>query len=235
MFGYESVIGSDIMTEVLTFQQALNKIKVKRLARIYLDTYGPKERTKKKDKKFRKRMKKYIKSLTKMKPKKSDLVAFVSHTMDLDGITPKPVFNIKAIDELARPNYGLEMTPIKECLDIKIVMTWKTRHYLYDLLSEMIYDMTFFGWNQEGLKKEEKKLKKSMKEIKEHPEDLVSWDEFKDEIGVDESEFDHFDHEEYMLMWKVLQYQGKLHDHSVKRETEKVKKALIENGLIDDE
>lgn len=220
------------MIEVLTFQQALSKVKAKRLAQMYLDTYGPKERTKKKDKKFRKRMKKYIKSLTKMKTKKSDLVAFVSHTMDLDGVTPKPVINIKKLDELAGPNYGLEMTSIKEVLDIKIVMTWKTRHYLYELLAYMINDLTFFGWKQEGLAKEKKKLKKLMKENKEHPEDLVSWDEFKDELGVDESEFDHFDHEEYVLMWKVLQHQGKLHEHSVKRETRKVKKALAENGVI---
>lgn len=220
------------MTEVITFQQALSKVKAKRLAQMYLDTYGPKERTKKKDKKFRKRMKKYIKSLAKMKTKKSDLVAFVSHTMDPNGVTPKPVFNIKVIDELEGPNYGLEMMPMKECLDIKIVMTWKTRHYLYDLLAEMIYDMTFSGWNQEGRKKEEKKLEKLIKENKEHPEDLVSWDEFKDEIGVDDSEFDHFDHEEYVLMWKVLQYQGKLYEHSVKREMVKVKKALAENGII---
>lgn len=220
------------MIEVLTFQQALSKVKAKRLAQMYLDTYGPKERTKKKDKKFRKRMKKYIKLLTMMEPKKSDLVAFVSHTMDFDGVTPKPAFNIKKFDELAGPNYGLEMTPLKEALAIKIVMTWKTRHYLYELLADMINDLTFFGWNQEGLKKEKKKLEKSMKENKEHPEDLVSWDEFKDEFGVDESEFDHFDHEEYVLMWKVLQYQGKLHEHSVKREIGKVKKALAENGVI---
>lgn len=223
------------MTEVITFQQALSEVKAKRLAQMYLDTYGPKERTKKKNKKFRKRMKEYIKSLTRMKPKKSGLVAFVSHTMDLDGITPKPVFNIKAIDELAGPNYGLEMTPIEEALDIKIVMTWKTRHYLYELLADMINDLTFFGWNQEGLVKEEKKLKKLMKENKEHPEDLVSWDNFKDELGIDESEFDHFDNEEYMLMLKVLQDQGKLQEHSVKRETRKVEKALAENGIIDDE
>ena len=220
------------MTEVLTFQQTLREIKVGKLVRIYLDTYGPKERTKKKDKKFRKRMKEYIKSLTKMKTKKSDLVVFVSHTMDLDGVTPKPVFNIKKFDELEGPNYGLEMTPIKEALAIKIVMTWKTRHYLYELLADMINDLTFFGWKQEGLAKEKKKLEKSMKENKEHSEDLVSWDEFKDELGVDESEFDHFDHEEYVLMWKVLQYQGKLHEHSVKRETRKVKEALAENGII---
>lgn len=220
------------MTEVLTFQQTLRKIKAGKLAQMYLDTYGPKERTKKKDKKFRKRMKEYIKSLTEMKAKKSDLVAFVSHGMDLDGVTPKPVFNIKKFDELAGPNYGLEMTPLKEALAIKIVMTWKTRHYLYELLADMINDLTFFGWNQEGLKKEKMKLEKSMKESKEHPENLVSWDEVKDELGVDESEFDHFDHEEYVLMWKVLQYQGKLHEHSVKRETRKVKKALAENGVI---
>lgn len=106
---------------------------------------------------------------------------------------------------------------------------------MYDLLAEMIYDMTFFGWNQEGLKKEEKKLEKLMKENKEHPEDLVSWDNFKNELGVDESEFDHFDNEEYMLMLKVLQDQGKLQEHSVKRETRKVKKALAENGLLDNE
>lgn len=141
------------MTEIITFQQALSKVKAKRLTQMYLDTYGPKERTKKKDKKFRKRMKKYIKSLTEMKPKKSDLVAFVSHTMDLDGVTPKPVFNIKVLNELTGPNYGLEMTPLKEALAIKIVMTWKTRHYLYELLADMINDLTFFGWKQEGLAK----------------------------------------------------------------------------------
>lgn len=223
------------MTEVITFQQALSKVKAKRLAQMYLDTCGPRERTKKKDKKFREGMKKYIKSLTRMNPKNSDLVAFVSHRMDLDAVTPKPVFNIKKFDELAGPNYGLEMMPMKEALAIKIVMTWKTRHYLYELLADMINDLTFFGWKQEGLAKEKKKLEKLMKENKEHPEDLVLWDEFKDELGVDEREFDHFDHEEYVLMWKVLQYRGKLHEHSVKRETRKVKKALAENGVIDDE
>lgn len=36
------------MTEVITFQQALSEIKAKQLAQMYLDTYGPKERTKKK-------------------------------------------------------------------------------------------------------------------------------------------------------------------------------------------
>lgn len=170
-------------------------------------------------------MKEYIKSLTKMKTNKSDLVAFVSHGMDLDGVTPKPVFNIKALNELTGPYYGLEMMPMTEALAIKIVMTWKMRHYLYELLTDMINGLTFFGWEQEGLAKEKKKLEKLMKENKEHPEDLVSWDEVKDELGVDESEFDHFDHEEYMLMWKVLKYQGKLHEHSVKRETGKVKKS----------
>lgn len=82
--------------------------------------------------------------------------------------------------------------------------------------------------------KEKKKLEKSVKENKEHPEDLVSWDELKDELGVDESEFDHFDNEEYMLMLKALQDQGKLQEHSVKRETGKVKKALVENGIINE-
>ena len=80
--------------------------------------------------------------------------------------------------------------------------------------------------------RKKKKLEKSMKENKEHPEDLVSWDEFKDEFGVDKSEFDHFDNEECMLMLKALQYRGKLHEHSVKRETRKAKKALVENGII---
>lgn len=223
------------MTEVITFQQALRKIKAKRLAQVYLDAYGPKERTKKTDKKFRKRMKKYIKSLTKLKATKSNFVAFVSHTVDPDAVTPKPVFNIKPIDELAGASYGLDLTPIKEALAIKIVLTWKTRHYLYELLADMINDLTFFGWGQERLAKTEKKLAKAIQAANEHPENLVSLDDFMNEVGINERDFDHFDREEYMLMRKVLQAQGSLYDHSVKRETGKVKKALVENGIIDGE
>lgn len=223
------------MTEVITFQQALRKVKAKQLAQVYLDSYGPQKCTKKEDKKFRKRMKEYIKSLTKMKAKQSNFVAFVSHTVDPDGATPKPVFNIKPIDELAGSSYGLDLTPIKEALAIKIVMTWKTRHYLYELLADMINDLTFFGWGQERLAKAEKKLAKAMQAAEDHPEKFVSLDEFMGELGISERDFDHFDREEYMLMRKILRDQGKLYDHSVKRETEKVKKALVENGIIDGE
>lgn len=222
------------MTEVITFQQALRKVKAKQLAQVYLDTYGPNKRTKKAEKKFRKRLKKYIKSLTKMKAKQSNFVAFVSHTVDSDGAMPKPVFNIKPIDELAGFSYGLDLTPIKEALAIKIVLTWKTRHYLYELLADMINDLTFFGWGQESLAKAEKKLAKAMQAAEDRPENFVSLDELMDKLGISERDFDHFDREEYMLMRKVLHDQGKLYDHSVKRETGKVKKALVENGMIND-
>ena len=180
-------------------------------------------------------MKKYIKSLTKLKAKKSNFVAFVSHTVDPDDAAPKPVFNIKPIDELEGSSYGLDLTPIKEALAIKIVMTWKTQHYLYELLADIINDLTVFGWGQERLAEEEEKLDKAIQAAEDHPDNFISLDELMEEFGIDERDFDHFDREEYMLMRKVLRDLGKLYDHSMKRETGKVKKALVENGIISDE
>lgn len=228
------------MTKVITVQGALKSVKNKQLAKIYLDEYESKGMSKKQYEHAVKMLRKYFKSLQEVKVADTDLVAFVCHKLSNDSLGPQPEFVVQKLSNLGdvRSNLGLEFTKINKILGINVVMTWKTRHYLYELLAYLINEMTFFGWDQEGLEDEQEKLDKSVKEVQDHPENLVSFDSVADmseSLGIDITKFDHFDREEYNLMLEIMKKQSQLYDHSYKREVGKVKRILIRNGLLESE
>lgn len=88
-----------------------------------------------------------------------------------------------------------------------------TQNHLNDLLVEILYESSFFGFKQEGLKKEIDELASSIKEIDNNLGKALSFDEFQKEF-----DFDKQDPKEEKLEVKVIQDKIEYSEYSRKKE-----------------
>lgn len=224
----------------MTFQEALHQANKKHLANLYFDKYvatdGHYQSTRKK---FIKHFVKYLKFLDQHQTVNSDLVVFVNHQLDNDGLSQKPVANVQSLREFGRYDhrYSISDESLKKCLGILIIPTWMTRHYLDDLLVQLINDMTFNGWYPKQRKKHNKKLAKdltkSIKQMENHPEKSMSVEDLKSFLGVKESDYDHFDRYEYQIYRSITMQMDKLWLHSFKRESHKAARLILKYNFKD--
>lgn len=224
------------MTNFLTVQEVLKQANTKKLAKQYVHERLTDVHGKKKIKKARKLIQHYIKSLCTLKPNpnKDKMIFYVSHGLDEENLTPKPFFNLQPLDKLGSqyPNYGCDFNVFEETLGYYIANTWRTNKYLNDLLVDILYEMSWFGYDQSGLQKAKDDLDDSIKDIKDGNFDeadtvtIHNSKEFHDFLGLDITEEDHFDRYELQTRNKVLALTAALSNHSRDREVAKIKKQL---------
>lgn len=82
--------------------------------------------------------------------------------------------------------YAYEFTEQKEALGFFVADTKLTQDNIMDVVVDFLFEISFFGYEQEYLAEEIEKLDEAMKEIEEHPERLerVDLDEFSKECGI---------------------------------------------------
>ena len=82
--------------------------------------------------------------------------------------------------------YAYEFTEQKEALGFLVADTKLTQDNIMDVVIDFLYEISFFGYEQEHLAGVIKKLDETMKEIKEHPERLkrVDLDELREKCGI---------------------------------------------------
>lgn len=221
------------MTNFLTVQEALKQANTKKLTKQYVHERLTDAHGKKKIKKTRKLIQHYIKSLCNLKPNpnKDKMIFYVSHGLDEDNLTPKPFFNLQPLDKLGSqyPNYGCDFNVFEETLGYYIANTWRTNKYLNDLLVDILYEMSWFGYDQSGLQKAKDDLDDSIKDVKDGNFDTVtihSSKDLHDFLGLNITEEDHFDRYELQTRNKVLALTAALSNHSRDREVAKIKKQL---------
>ncbi|WP_267202603.1 DUF6557 family protein [Limosilactobacillus kribbianus] len=224
--------------QVVTVYQAFKHAKHKVLINMYLDKYiQPRTLEKYGHKACKKQLKKYLKYILKQKPRvtedDSNYVFFVSHKLDNDLLMVSPRFNLQRADQLGAmyPTYGYELTPMAETLGYLIIKTWRTKYYMNELLVDIMYEMSWFGYRQEGLKKEIHQLKKADKEIKKgklKSSAAHNRKELSEMFGIDITDEDHFDRYEHQLQHEIIELSGMLVSHSLDREAVKVKKILCQ-------
>ena len=80
-------------------------------------------------------------------------------------------------DDLSElPKYTYEFNAQKEALSFLVSDNKLTQDNIMDVIIDFLYEMSFFGYEQERLDEEITKLEKSIKESEEHPERLVRFD-----------------------------------------------------------
>lgn len=226
------------VSEFKTVQKTLAEIKKKRLANVYIDKYVDDQTVHKfGKKKIRKDLKSYIKYLTKLDGVKPQaMVAFVSHMASKDQASPEPSFTVQYLDNLGdySQRLALDLTPMKKTLGVLVAPTWRTQHYLYELLADLLNEITFTGWHQEELQKRTDSLEKAIKECEEDSDSMKSYtmDELYDELGIDRSEFDEFDSYEYRLNRQMQVISNKIWKHSFDKESRKVKRLVDRDDFV---
>ena len=95
-------------------------------------------------------------------------------------------------DNISEVNtYAYEFTEQSEALSYMVADTKLTQDNLMDVVISFLYEVSFFGYNQENLQEELDLLEASIKECEEHPENLIklSLDSFREKYGLPKKEY----------------------------------------------
>ena len=101
------------------------------------------------------------------------------------------VDELMAAEDLSEVNsYAYEFTEQAEALSFLVSDSKLTQDNLMDVVVSFLYEVSFFGYEQEDLGEKLESLHKSIKEIEEHPENLVSYssDELRAKWGLPKEE-----------------------------------------------
>lgn len=138
----------------------------------------------------------FLKRLCNMEvtPGKSILFVYKSQTeapflgKDVGLIHSDELLNQDDISKV--PTYAYEFTEQKEALGFLVADNKLTQDNIMDVIVCFLHVITFFGFDQEHLDKEKRRLENSIKEMNEHPERLRTFDpeEFENDLGLPEEE-----------------------------------------------
>lgn len=160
----------------------------------------------------------YLAHLKAMKIKSDDNQGIFFISRKIEDETGDTVTNLVFINDLKKygvqsESYAFEFTPQPEIMGWLIADNILTQNHLNDLLVEILYESSFFGFKQEGLKKEIGELASSIKEIDNNLGKALSFDEFQKEF-----DFDKQDPKEEKLEVKVIQDKIEYSEYSRKKE-----------------
>lgn len=176
------------------------------------------------------RLHEYISRLKQMKikPDKNQGIFFVQRVMkDEMGDTD---YDLVFVDDLkkyglAARSYAFEFTPQNEIMGWWIADNELTQTYLIELLVYILEEASFFGYKQEGLQKELDKIERGMKQVKENPDSLVSFDSAEEIFN-----FDKQTDKEEKLETKAFRAELEYSEYSRKKElTEIMRKLDLKN------
>ena len=160
----------------------------------------------------------YLAHLKSMKIKSDDNQGIFFISRKIEDETGDTVTNLVFKNDLKKygvqsESYVFEFTPQPEIMGWLIADNILTQNHLNDLLVEILYESSFFGFKQEGLKKEIDELASSIKEIDNNLGKALSFDEFQKEF-----DFDKQDPKEEKLEVKVIQDKIEYSEYSRKKE-----------------
>ena len=149
---------------------------------------------------------------------------------DFDDVS----FHLIYLDEFREKGYDCESYAYEfeeqaEIVGYYVAETPLMSHYLYDLVSEVMEEASFFGFEQQRLKEEREELDRRIKEIKDGTAELISWDEIKSERT---EPMDEESEDEKELHEKVWQARLEYSEHSKRKELDAVRALFdAEEGL----
>ena len=172
------------------------------------------------------RLHQYLAHLKAMKIKSDDNQGIFFISRKIEDETGDTVTNLVFINDLKKygvqsESYAFEFTPQPEIMGWLIADNILTQNHLNDLLVEILYESSFFGFKQEGLKKEIDELASSIKEIDNNLGKALSFDEFQKEF-----DFDKQDPKEEKLEVKVIQDKIEYSEYSRKKELAEIIEGL---------
>jgi len=142
-----------------------------------------------------------------------DWIFYVYHCLDDEVPTARVALSrLSDLREkgVAAEEYGYEFTEQAKLMGYYVADNKLTQHYLDELLVEIMYEASFFGFEQEDLQDELDELARRKKEISQGK--AILFDEFAKKVGF--TELDEFSPLEEKYLEKVIAYQIKISQNS---------------------
>lgn len=123
-----------------------------------------------------------------IKPSEDGICLFFVHYI-MENMFEEPCFSLVHLNEFkADPDnaysYAYEFQDQAEIVGYLVAETPLTLEYIYELMADIMYEASFFGFEQEDLPEEKEKLLQAKEAMEEGDEDrFISLDEYKESIG----------------------------------------------------
>ena len=180
---------------------------------------------------YRKRFYEFIEQLKSIEPKTlSDDergIFFCHKAYGRDMKNPETVLCIESdILKCGKPQtYSWILTDFDEIMGYYIAETETTIKNINDVLAQIIYEMTFFGYSQEDIEKERLELEEAAKEAEEGK--TITAEKLFAYLGLETHQHDEEDTE---MLRKIYSMENEYNQHWLRKEVEKVREQL--NGTL---
>lgn len=141
-------------------------------------------------------------------------------------------FNLVHLEELLElgtecENYAYEFTPQSEIMGFLIADSPMTQRYIYDLVADVLYEASFFGFEQEGLPMQKAKLMDSLEEVRSGNVESLSWEEVKAELETEDFSFDEESPDEEALRRAAWEAEWAYSRHSRDKELTAIREQYL--------
>ena len=162
---------------------------------------------------------KYIKRLRTLPISESDTHGiFYVHRIIKDGMNDETYCMID-LDELLEkgydaPDYAYTFTDQSEIMGWQVSDTWLTQYHIYELIANVMLEASFFGYEQEHLEEEKKRLEAAIEESTEGKG--VPWEDVRKKMFGEDYIFDEESEDEEKLHQAVnkAEYEYSIHSRT---------------------
>ena len=176
---------------------------------------------------YRQRLCEFIEQLKSIEPKSlsddEQGIFFCHKSCGRDMKNPETVLCIES-DILKCDNpqiYSWILMDFDEIMGYYIAETESTIRNINDVLAQIVYEMTFFGYSQEDIEKERFELEKAAKEADEGK--TIPAEKLFADLGIEPQPCDEEDTE---MLRKIYSIENEYNQHWFRKEVEKVRKLL---------
>ena len=171
--------------------------------------------------KYKTKLHKYIDRLRTLPIKRTDTAGiFYVHRIIKDGMNDQDYCMIDLNELLEKgydaPDYSYIFTEQSEIMGWQVADTWLTQYYIYELIADVMFEASFFGYEQEHLEEEKNSLKKAM-ELPEQGKEVL-WEDIRKEMFGENYVFDDESEDEEELRQAVIIAESEYSNHSRKKE-----------------
>lgn len=127
-------------------------------------------------------------------------------------------------------DYAYEFTPQAEIIGFLIADNPLTQYHIYDLMADVLFEASFFGFEQQYLKEELDKLIKAEEEIKSGKAKTIPFDDVIAELEAKGRVFDRETKEEEELRKKAMEAANAYSQYSRKMELDMIRETLMKGA-----
>lgn len=130
--------------------------------------------------------------------------------------------------DFTETSYAYELTPQEEIMGFLVAETEMTKRYIYGLAVSVLYEASFFGYEEEEKQDAIDSLEQGIKELESGDFHSHTFEDFKKEMKLNGEPFDDESPDEFELHLAAVKAGNEYSRHSALKELGKIREMLLE-------